>query len=220
MRNGSNWVLLGMGMVAVVATCAGSASADATAARSRLATVWCRGTTMVGDRGTRPPASLPTTVPASRTSAFRAYYFNGTVVVGPQGWNCSGASGSNGATVIVSQGDEAPGIRGYVATPGIHSLYLACTTFRVAAQRLLRMGLTADCTLRIDPQTTIRRTATMVTIDTVHAGEGGRTVRRIQRIWWFPKRGAAAELTCFMVSSPRACDTAFRDFERRIRTAN
>jgi hypothetical protein len=112
------------------------------------------------------------------------------------------------------------GISGYVATQGNHSLYLACKTFRAAAKRLMQSGVAADCTLRVDPQTTIRRTETMVTITTVHTGEGGRTVRKIQRIWWFAKRAAAAELTCFLVSSPHDCDMAYRDFDRRMRAGN
>ncbi len=88
----------------------------------------------------------------------------------------------------------------------------------MAAQRLIKRGLNgSDCTVRIDPQTTIRRTSTMVTITTVHTGEGGRLTRRVHRIWWFPGREAAGELMCFMTSA-RECDTAFRDFDRRMRT--
>ena len=213
------WLLLGLSIATAGSSWVASASADESSLQARVGTVWCRGTTMTGDRGSRPPASLPTTVPASMAGGFRAYYFNGAVVVAPRGWSCTGASGSNGPRVNVSEGIEAAGISGHVATPGIHSLFLACTSFRLAEQRLNQRGLSGDnCFLKVGPETTIRRTPTLVTITTAHTGEGGRLIRTIHRIWWIARREAAAELTCFM-TSPRECNTAYRDFNRRVRSA-
>ena len=210
------WLLLGLSIATVGASWVASASAGETSLQARVGTVWCRGTTMTGDRGLRPPATLPTTVPTSMAAAYRAYYFNGAVVVAPRGWSCTGASGSNGARVNVSEGIEAAGISGYVATPGNHSLFLACTAFRMAEQRLTQRGLPGDnCFLKVGPETTIRRTPTLVTITTAHTGEGGRLTRTIHRIWWIARREAAAQLTCYM-ASPLECDTAYRDFNRRV----
>lgn len=213
------WLLLGLSIATVGSSWVASASADESSLQARVETVWCRGTTMTGDRGSRPPAALPTTVPASMAGAFRAYYFNGAVVVAPRGWGCTGASGSNGSRVNVSEALEAAGISGYVATPGNHSLFLACTAFGIAQQRLNQRGLSGDnCFLKVAPETTIRRTPTLVTITTAHTGAGGRLTRTIHRIWWIARREAAASLTCYM-ASPRECDTAYRDFNRRVAAA-
>lgn len=195
----------------------GSADVAALAA-ARVVTVVCPGQTMSGQAPEPPPASVaaPTVTPG-QASRLRAYSFGRwSWVLAPRGWRCRGASGSGGVHIDASHGGRS--LQLYDGAYANHAIALACDIFPSAYQRARatnRGFLCSGTTLTVGRGGSITRTPNLVTISDPQNGE-----KRLRYVWWFPSKEIAAELACSASRTSIAfCETAFRDFDRRIRQA-